>query len=135
MVSREPTLEEGKEPSRRTAGRGGQQASVLVVDDEPDFCQVVKEILTIDGLIVSEAHSVIQALAALAHETPDLVLTDVMMPDIDGLDLIRSLRSEPSSSAPVCWKKIGRPPCRQEPMLFCRSPFRLESSVRLFARF
>jgi CheY-like chemotaxis protein len=74
------------------------QASVLVVDDEPDFCQVVKEILSIDGMLVSEAHSVIQALATLAHQAPDLVLTDVMMPDIDGLDLVRSLRSEPSWS-------------------------------------
>jgi len=98
MVSREPMSEEGTEPARRTVSPGRQQASVLVVDDEPDFCQVVKEILSIDGLVVLEAHSVIQALATLAHQAPDLVLTDVMMPDIDGLDLIRSLRSEPSWS-------------------------------------
>jgi CheY-like chemotaxis protein len=76
-------------------GQPGSQTSVLVVDDEPDFCQVVKEILSIDGMLVSEAHSVVQALATLAHKAPDLVLTDVMMPDIDGLDLVRSLRSEP----------------------------------------
>jgi CheY-like chemotaxis protein len=81
------------------AGPKGSPASVLIVDDEPDFCQVVKEILSIDGMQVSEAHSVIQALATLAHSAPDLVLTDVMMPDIDGLDLVRSLRSEPSWSA------------------------------------
>ncbi|OGO70591.1 MAG: hypothetical protein A2Z37_15530 [Chloroflexi bacterium RBG_19FT_COMBO_62_14] len=98
MASRELTREEGRQPARRTASGRRYQASVLVVDDEPDFCQVVKEILSIDGLVVLEAHSVTQALAALAHQTPDLVLTDVMMPDIDGLDLIRSLRSEPSWS-------------------------------------
>ena len=98
MASREPMLEKGTEPARRTVSRGRHQASVLVVDDEPDFCQVVKEILSIDGFVVLEAHSVIQALATLAHQAPDLILTDVMMPDIDGLDLIRSLRSEPSWS-------------------------------------
>lgn len=98
MESREPNWESQTTRKRDNLHSPGSQASVLVVDDEPDFCQVVKEILSIDGMHVSEAHSVIQALAALASQVPDLVLTDVMMPDIDGLDLVRSLRSEPSWS-------------------------------------
>jgi CheY-like chemotaxis protein len=98
MASGEPKRESHVAMRPEPAGKTGSQASVLIVDDEPDFCQVVKEILSIDGMLVSEAHSVIQALAALAHKVPDLVLTDVMMPDIDGLDLVRSLRSEPSWS-------------------------------------
>jgi len=46
MASRELTREEGRQPARRTASGHRYQASVLVVDDEPDFCQVVKEILS-----------------------------------------------------------------------------------------
>ncbi len=98
MVSGEPEKESQTAMRPEREAQPGSRASVLVVDDEPDFCQVVKEILSIDGMLVSEAHSVIQALAALAHKAPDLILTDVMMPDIDGLDLVRSLRSEPSWS-------------------------------------
>lgn len=98
MASREPKWGSRTELPPEPARQKSSQASVLVVDDEPDFCQVVKEILSIDGMLVSEAHSVVQALATLAQQTPDLVLTDVMMPDIDGLDLVRSLRSEPSWS-------------------------------------
>jgi len=100
MGSRQPTRDEPRAMPPEPAGRPRGQASVLVVDDEPDFCQVIKEILRIDGMLVSEAHNVDQALAALALQAPDLVLTDVMMPDIDGLEFVRSLRSEP------LWSKI-----------------------------
>lgn len=100
MGSRQPTRDEPRAMPPEPAGRPRGQASVLVVDDEPDFCQVIKEILRIDGMLVLEAHNVNQALAALALQAPDLVLTDVMMPDIDGLEFVRCLRSEP------LWSKI-----------------------------
>lgn len=95
MTSKEPRWEKQAARPPDPAGRRQGPASVLVVDDEPDFCQVVREILSIDGMLVSEAHSVTQALATLARHTPDLVLTDVMMPEIDGLEFVRSLRSQP----------------------------------------
>ncbi|HLC03992.1 MAG TPA: response regulator [Anaerolineales bacterium] len=100
MGSKQPRRDEPRVMPPEPAGRPRGQASVLVVDDEPDFCQVIKEILRIDGMLVWEAHNVNQALAMLARQAPDLVLTDVMMPEIDGLEFVRSLRSEP------LWSKI-----------------------------
>ncbi|HEX9681106.1 MAG TPA: response regulator, partial [Anaerolineales bacterium] len=53
---------------------------ILVIDDEPDFCTVVKEILELYGFRVYSAYSVAEALALLEKMRPDLILTDVMMP-------------------------------------------------------
>jgi CheY-like chemotaxis protein len=74
--------------------------SVLIVDDEPDFCKVIEEILVTQGMVVRHAYSVNQALESMRSEAPDLVLTDVMMPETDGLTLVRSLRAEPG------WREI-----------------------------
>ncbi len=68
---------------------------VLVVDDEPTFCSVMGDILHVLGCTVHCAYSAAEALDALETVTPHLILTDVMMPDSDGLSLLRRLRSEP----------------------------------------
>jgi CheY-like chemotaxis protein len=66
--------------------------SVLVVDDEQTFCIVMRDILAVFGCEVLQAHSVAQAIEILTRAIPDLVLTDVMMPDVDGLSLVRQMR-------------------------------------------
>lgn len=71
---------------------------VLVVDDEPTFCVVMGDILHALGCDVVFAHSAGDALRTLETLEPDLVLTDVMMPDVDGLSLLRRLRAEPAWS-------------------------------------
>lgn len=68
---------------------------ILVVDDDTSFCAIMKEFLKGDGYDVHLAYDVPHALSLLEHLTPDLILADIMMPDIDGLYLIRSLRSKP----------------------------------------
>jgi len=68
---------------------------VLVVDDEPTFCSVMGDILHVLGCTVHCAYSAAEALETLETVTPHLILTDVMMPDSDGLSLLRRLRSEP----------------------------------------
>lgn len=72
--------------------------AVLVVDDEPAFCTVVCEILRTYGFTAYPALNARQAIALLGDLTPDLILTDVMMPDVDGLSMIRRLRSHPELS-------------------------------------
>lgn len=69
--------------------------SILVIDDEPDFCTVVTEILQLYGFHVYSANSVAEALTFLEKTRPDLILTDVMMPETDGLSMIRDLREHP----------------------------------------
>lgn len=71
---------------------------ILVVDDDPVFCMIMKELLTSDGYEVRLAYDVPQALALLECCTPDLILSDIMMPEIDGICLVRKIRSAPAWS-------------------------------------
>lgn len=77
----------------RSSTRRGQ---VLVVDDDPVFCSIVEELLRRQGYQSSIAYSVPEAVEILKEGVPDLVLTDIMMPEEDGLELVRSLRQDPS---------------------------------------
>jgi CheY-like chemotaxis protein len=67
---------------------------VLVVDDEPDLRFVLRRILEGAGHHVVEAGNGADALASVRRSTPDLVVTDVMMPVMDGVELIRQLRAD-----------------------------------------
>jgi two-component system alkaline phosphatase synthesis response regulator PhoP len=68
---------------------------ILVIDDEKPFCEVVAEILTNFGYCVKKAFNATQALQLLDEIDPALIILDIMMPDIDGLTLVRKLRLEP----------------------------------------
>jgi two-component system KDP operon response regulator KdpE len=72
---------------------------ILVVDDEPRMIRFIRLNLEHDGFDVVEATSGTQALAALRDRLPDLVLLDVMMPDMDGFETLRLLRE--ISTVPV----------------------------------
>src|SRR6266508_3850158 len=66
---------------------------VLVVDDEPHIRTVLRRYLEADGLTVAEAADGEAALAALRENPSDLVLLDVMLPGIDGIEVLRQLRT------------------------------------------
>lgn len=66
---------------------------VLVVDDDEVFCEIMREILQAQGFRVHLAFGVEEALKILEMLPIDLILTDVMMPNVDGLSLIRHIRS------------------------------------------
>jgi two-component system response regulator AtoC len=66
---------------------------ILVIDDEKSFGEMVGTILRKDGYAVDVASSGTQALAALSAGTYDLLLCDVQMPDMSGLDLLRELEA------------------------------------------
>jgi two-component system, OmpR family, response regulator len=72
---------------------------VLVVDDEKRIREVVDYALKKDGFRVSEAADAEQALLLLEREMPDLVVLDVTLPGIDGLELCRQIRTR--SAVPV----------------------------------
>jgi len=71
----------------------------MVIDDEPDFCSVVTELLGIADVRVHQARDAGEAIDLLEQATPDLILTDVMMPGMDGLDFVRHVRSDPGLRA------------------------------------
>jgi PAS domain S-box-containing protein len=66
---------------------------VLAVDDEPDSLRIVERILVQSGATVRTASSMQQALGAFADFSPDVVLSDIGMPEHDGYELIERLRS------------------------------------------
>ncbi len=66
---------------------------VLVVDDEPTVREVVQHYLEREGYRVHVATDGPGALAALAAETPDLIVLDLMLPGVDGLDVCRQVRA------------------------------------------
>ncbi len=72
--------------------------TILVVDDDVDTLKLVGLILQRQGYEVHVANSGAQAMASLANETPDLILLDIMMPEMDGYEVARHLRSEPATS-------------------------------------
>ncbi len=70
-------------------------ATVLVVDDEGDIRTSLRGVLSDEGLRVIEAPDGSQALALVRAERPELVLLDVWMPEVDGIELLRRLRTNP----------------------------------------
>ncbi len=76
-------------------------AHILVVDDEADIRTLLKEILSEEGYEVDVAANAAQARASRAKQTPDLVLLDIWMPDVDGITLLREWSATTTNSCPV----------------------------------
>jgi len=77
-------------------------AHILSIDDDPDIRDLIAACLTDRGLDVATAANAAEAIDAVAHRHPDLVLMDVMMPGVDGYDLCRRLLADPElGSVPV----------------------------------
>jgi len=74
----------------RNRPRDGRR--VLVVDDEPRIIGFIRMNLELEGYQVIEAHNGLEALEAVRTRLPDIVLLDVMMPDLDGFETLRMLR-------------------------------------------
>src|ERR1700733_2973448 len=74
---------------------------ILVVDDEADIRGLLKEILSEEGYEVEVAANAEQARAARTRQTPDLVLLDIWMPDVDGITLLREWSSANADGCPV----------------------------------
>jgi two-component system, OmpR family, alkaline phosphatase synthesis response regulator PhoP len=67
---------------------------ILVIDDEKDLIELVRYNLEKEGFIVRSAQDGESGLSAARKELPDMILVDLMLPGMDGLDVCRSLRSD-----------------------------------------
>ena len=79
-------------PSSGGGGGSGNGPLVLIVDDDPRLREYVRVNLEAEGYVVREAASAEEALAALGEESPDLILLDVMMPEVDGWEALRRIQ-------------------------------------------
>jgi two-component system, OmpR family, response regulator AdeR len=78
-----------------------ERLRVLLVEDDRDQAQVLQAALEREGLVVTLAYDGAQGLDQALRERPDVVITDLVMPVLDGLQLIKKLLSQPSGHPPV----------------------------------
>jgi CheY-like chemotaxis protein len=76
----------------------GRHPHVLLVEDDPDTREMYSEYLSYSGLHVTEARTGWRALESVRRERPDIVVTDLAMPEMDGRELSRRLRANHATS-------------------------------------
>ncbi|MCI0606462.1 response regulator [bacterium] len=82
--------------------RPSQPKTILIVDDEEDTLNLLRERLTEEGFITIEAHNGKEAIEKAIQSNPDLILLDIMMPEITGWDVMEQLKQgEGTASIPV----------------------------------
>jgi len=72
-----------------------QQKTVMIIEDEPDAAEMFAEMMRVSGFRVIKMYSSTPAIPAISQERPDLIILDIMMPDISGLEVLRFMRREP----------------------------------------
>src|SRR6202051_4527261 len=77
---------------RSGPGKPARGPLVLLIDDDPQVREVVRINLEMEGYAVREAANAEDGLAALEDEAPDLILLDVMMPQVDGWEMLRRVQ-------------------------------------------
>ena len=84
---------------QRRGRKGGSMAGerILVVDDEPTVREVVQHYLEREGYRVQAAEDGPAALAAFSADVPDLIVLDLMLPGVDGLEVCRQVRAKDST--------------------------------------
>ena len=71
--------------------REGLPLRAAVIDDDRDMVKVIRVMLKVKGIETIEAFSGLSGVAMVKREHPDIVLLDIMMPDIDGFEVLRKL--------------------------------------------
>ena len=74
-----------------------EQLTILIVDDNPVNMKLIRVLLTGDGYQVRTAADAHEALRVLTEYHPKLILMDIQLPGIDGLELTRRLKADPST--------------------------------------
>ncbi len=71
------------------------EKTVIVVEDEADAAEMFAEMMRVNGFRVIKSYSSGPAIGLITNEMPDVVILDIMMPDISGLEVLRFMRREP----------------------------------------
>jgi DNA-binding response OmpR family regulator len=72
------------------------QKTVMIIEDEPDTAEMFAEMMRVNGFRVIKMFSSTPSIPMIAQEKPDLIILDVMMPDVSGLEVLRYMRREPA---------------------------------------
>jgi CheY-like chemotaxis protein len=71
-----------------------QERTIVIVEDEPDTAEMLAEMLRLSGYRVLKTYGGNPAIELIAQKKPDAVVLDVMMPDLDGLEVLRILKRD-----------------------------------------
>ncbi len=73
------------------------QKKILIVEDEESLLKLESILLTTKGYLVQGATTGLAALEAIASETPDLILLDIMLPELDGFEVCKQVKKNPQT--------------------------------------
>lgn len=77
-----------------------KKTKILLIDDEKQLLQNLKQILEFENFEVVTANNGVEGLIQYENENPDLIICDVMMPEMDGIEFIGNLRAKGFTSKP-----------------------------------
>lgn len=69
--------------------------TVMIIEDDPDAAEMFAEMMRVNGYRVIKMFSSAPAIPIITQEKPDIIILDIMMPDITGLEVLRYMRREP----------------------------------------
>ena len=72
------------------------EKTVMIIEDEEDAAELFAEMMRISGYHVVKTSKSAPAIAMMTTEKPDVILLDIMMPEISGLDILRQMRTDPA---------------------------------------
>jgi len=72
------------------------QKTVMIIEDEEDAAELFAEMMRVSGYRVVKTSKSKPALEMMAADKPDVILLDIMMPEISGLDILRQMRRDPA---------------------------------------
>jgi len=72
------------------------QKTVLIIEDEEDAADLFAEMMRVSGFRVLKSSKSAPAFSMMTADKPDIVLLDIMMPEISGLDILRQMRRDPT---------------------------------------
>lgn len=105
--------------------------SLLVVDDDDDVREATRALMERNGWDVVAVGSGAEALAYLAYDTPDLVLLDLHMDDMNGWEVITMLRSDPRLKNVEVVVVTGSSAAVSPPTRVLRKPFKIEQLLEV----
>jgi DNA-binding response OmpR family regulator len=73
-----------------------EQKTVFIIEDEEDAAELFAEMMRISGFRVLKTSRAAPAIAMMTADKPDVVLLDIMMPEVSGLDILRQMRRDPN---------------------------------------